>query len=84
MKDELCFPNYHNNTALATDIGELFVRKISRIRSDIDAMVVDSSASDLVPDDRVVNKDIALNYFRCLTENEVQDASRRQQKSHVR
>jgi exonuclease III len=73
VKDELCFPNYHNNTALATDIGEFFVRKISRIRSDIDAMVVDSSASDLVPDDRVVNKDIALNSFRCLTENEVQD-----------
>ena len=72
-KDDLCFPNYHNNTALATDIGEFFVRKISRIRSDIEAMVVDSSVSDLVPDDRVVNKQIALNSFRCLTENEVQD-----------
>ncbi|CAB4020270.1 RNA-directed DNA polymerase from transposon X-element, partial [Paramuricea clavata] len=72
-KDELCFPNYHNNTALATDIGEFFVRKISRIRSDIAAMVIDFSVSDLVPDDRVVNKDIALNSFRCLTENEVQD-----------
>ena len=70
--DDLCFPNYHN-TALATDIGELFVRKISRIWSDIDAMVVDSSVSDLVPDDRAVNKEIALNSFQCLTENEVQD-----------
>ena len=40
VKDELCFPNYHNNTALATDIGEFFVRKISRIRSDIDAMAL--------------------------------------------
>ena len=72
--DNLCFPNYHNNTALATDIGEFFMRKISRIRSDIDAMVVvDSSVSDLVPDDRAVNKEIALNSFRCLTENEAQD-----------
>jgi hypothetical protein len=28
VKDELRFPNYHNNTrtALATDIGEFFVR----------------------------------------------------------
>ena len=72
-KDDLCFPNYHNNTVLATDIGEFFVRKISRIRSDIDAMVVDSSVSDIGPDDRVVNTEIAFNSFWCLTENEVQD-----------
>ena len=72
-KDDLCFLNYHNNTALATDIGEFVVRKTSRIQSDIDAMVVDSSVSDLVPNDRAVNKKIALNSFGCLMENEVQD-----------
>ncbi|CAB4017696.1 Hypothetical predicted protein, partial [Paramuricea clavata] len=62
--------NSHNQEKLFRAVNKLL---ISRIRSDIDAMVVDSSVSDLVPDDRVVNKDIALNSFRCLTENEVQD-----------
>ena len=40
-KDEWSFPDYHDKTALANDINGFFVRKISRIRSDIDATVVD-------------------------------------------
>ena len=36
--------------ALANDIGRFFVRKIERIRFDIDAVDVDQSARDVLPD----------------------------------
>lgn len=35
-KNELNFPNYTNNIALCNDTGEFFVRKVSKIRSDVD------------------------------------------------
>ena len=34
-KDELSFPDYHDKTALANDINGFFVRKITRIRSNM-------------------------------------------------
>ena len=40
-KDELSFPDYHDKTALANDIDGFFVCKITRIRSDIHATIVD-------------------------------------------
>lgn len=43
--DELSFPDYHEKKVLANDINDFFVRKITKIRADIDATVVD----DIVP-----------------------------------
>ena len=45
--DELSFPDNHGKKALANDINDFFVRKITKIRADIDATVVD----DTVPID---------------------------------
>ena len=41
--------------ALANDIGKFFVKKIDRIRSDIEAVDLDQSARDAVPDDLEVD-----------------------------
>ena len=41
--DELSFPDYHNKTALANDINDFYVRKITKIRADIDATDVDDT-----------------------------------------
>ena len=41
--DDLSFPDYHEKTALANDINDFFVRKITRIRADIDATEVDDT-----------------------------------------
>ena len=41
--DELSFPDYHDKTALANDINDFFVRKITKIRADIDATDVDDT-----------------------------------------
>ena len=69
--EELSFPDYQDKSVLANDIGRFFVRKIDRIRSDIEALDIDSSARDAVPDDLVVDDAHTLSTFRPLTENEV-------------
>ena len=69
--EELSFPDYQDKSVLANDIGRFFVRKIDRIRSDIEALDIDSSARDAVPDDLVVDDAQTLSTFRPLTENEV-------------
>ena len=38
QKSELTFPDYRNSSALANDIGEYFVRKIDRVRSELDSV----------------------------------------------
>ena len=43
-KEEWSFPNYQDKSKLVNDIGSFFVRKINRIRSDIDAVDIDLSA----------------------------------------
>ena len=50
-KEELSFPNYHDKTTLANDINDFVVRKITRIRVDIDANDVESCIRDATPTD---------------------------------
>ena len=42
-RKELSFPDNHGKKALANDINDFFVRKITKIRADIDATVVDDT-----------------------------------------
>ena len=68
--DELSFPDYHEKTALAYDINDFFVRKITRIRADIDATEVD----DTVPTESGVGDlctCLSLSSFCPLTESDV-------------
>ena len=37
-KSEFTFPDYRNSSALANDIGEYFVRKIDRVRTELDTV----------------------------------------------
>lgn len=73
-KSGLCFPNSPDNTVLSHDIGHFLMRKISRIRADVDAMVLDQSSHDLVSDDTefLTDGDVALTSFWKLSEDEVQ------------
>ena len=52
-KDEFSFPDYHDKTALANGINDFFVSKITRIRSDIDATVVNDGVP-IAPEVEVV------------------------------
>ena len=69
-KDELSFPDYHEKTALANDINDFLVRKITRIRADIDATDVD----DTVPTESGVGDlctCLSSSSFYPLTESDV-------------
>ena len=63
-KSELCFPNFSNDAMLSNAIGDFFGRKISKIGAEIDAVVLDQSAVDMVPGDVKFPADklSALNY----------------------
>jgi len=50
-KEELSFPNYQNKSKLADDIGSFFVRKINKIRSEIDAVDIVQSVRNALPPD---------------------------------
>ena len=65
--DDLSFPEYHDKKALANDINVFFVRKIARIRADIDATDVD----DAVPIDSDVGDGSTLSAFHPLAESDV-------------
>ena len=54
---------------LANDIGRYFVRKIERIRTDIDSIHLHPQDQDLVPPDGVTNR--TLNSFNNLSERNV-------------
>ena len=71
-KSELCFPNSPDSAVLCNDIGNLFVRKISRIREEVDVMVLDQPSHDLVPDDIDFPSDRGgtLTSFQKLSEDE--------------
>ena len=68
--DESSFPDYHEKTALANNINDFFVRKITKIRADIDATDVDNT----VPTESGVG-DLctcsSLSSFYSLTESDV-------------
>jgi len=57
--------------AFANDIGKFFVKKIDRIRSDIEAVDLDQSARDAVPDDLEVDDTQTFRDFQPLTEDNV-------------
>ena len=54
-KEELSFPNYQDKSKLVDDIGGFFVRKINRLRSDIDAVDIDLSVRNALPPDPEVD-----------------------------
>ena len=72
-KSELCFRNFPNDTMLSNAIGDFFVRKISKIGAEIDAVVLDQSAVDMVPGDRKFPADklSALTSFKKLSDEDV-------------
>ena len=57
--------------ALPNDIGKFLVKKIDRIRSDIEAVDLDQSARDAVPDDLEVDGTQTFSDFQPLTEDNV-------------
>ena len=69
-KEKPCFPDYHDKSVLANDIGQFFIRKVMVIRSDIDT-IDDPYMHDLVPDDLEVGNGKSMNVFRPLTESDV-------------
>lgn len=72
--------------ALANDIGRFFVRKIERIRCDIDAVDVDHTARDALLDDlMLVNSTQLFSDFQPLKEEDVHpDSFRNQTRSLAR
>ena len=66
-KDELSFPEYYDKMVLANDINVFFVRKITRIRADIDATDVDAA----VPIVSEVGDGSTFSAFHPLTESDV-------------
>lgn len=66
-KEELSFPNYQDKSKLADDIGGFFVRKINKIRSDIDAVDIDQSVRNALPPDQEVDAAHAFHSFQPLS-----------------
>ena len=60
-----------DKSKLADDIGGFFVRKIDRIRFDIDAVDIDPSARSALPPDQEVDAAHAFHSFQPLSENDV-------------
>ena len=50
-KDNLCFPDYRDNRALADDIGGFFCRKINNIRNELGIVRAAMKEEDKVKDD---------------------------------
>lgn len=82
----LSSPGYHDRVALANNIGRVFVRKIERIRCDIDAVDVDHTARDALLDDlMLVNSTQLFSDFQPLKEEDVHpDSFRNQTRSLAR
>ena len=70
-KEELSFPNYQDKSKLADDIGGFFIRKINRIRSDIDSVDIDLSFRNALPPDQEVDDAHAFHSFQQFSENAV-------------
>ena len=70
-KDEFSFPNYRDKSKLANDICGFFVRKIDRIRSDIDAVDMDPSARNALPPYQEIDAANAFHSFQPLSESNV-------------
>ena len=59
-RNELCFPEYTDNSILANDIGRFFDRKIAKIRAELDACTLHPGA---VAEDKVFTGDKKLDHF---------------------
>ena len=59
-RNELCFPEYTDNSILANDIGRFFGRKIAKIRAELDACTLHPGA---VIEDKVFTGDMKLDHF---------------------
>ena len=76
-KEEWSFPNYQDKSKLANDIGSFFVRKINRIRSDIDAVDIDLSVRNALPSDQEVDAAPTFHSFQPLSKNAVSALTRK-------
>ena len=76
-KEELSFPNYQDKSKLVNDIGSFFVRKINRIRSDIDAVDIDLSVRNALPSDQEVDAAHTFHSFQPLSKNAVSALTRK-------
>ena len=83
-KSELCFPNFSNDAMLSNAIGDFFVKKISNIGAEIDAVVLDQSAVDMVPGDVKFPTDklSALTSFKKLSDEDVRALVTKSAKSY--
>ena len=75
--EEWSFPNYQDKSKVADDIGGFFVRKINRIRSDIDAVDIDLSVRNALPSDQEVDAAHTFHSFQPLSENAVSALTRK-------
>ena len=76
-KEEWSFPNYQDKSKLVNDIGSFFVRKINRIRSDIDAVDIDLSVRNALPSDQEVDAAHTFHSFQPLSKNAVSALTRK-------
>ena len=67
----MSFPNYQDKSKLLDDIGGFFVRRINRLRSDIDAIDIDLSMRKALPPNREVDAAHVFHSFQPLSENAV-------------
>ena len=65
-KDNLCFPDYRDNRALADDIGEFFCLKIITIRNELEIVRAAMKEEDKVKGDPVVMENQRIYEFRQL------------------
>lgn len=66
-KNGLSFPDYHDKTTPANDINDFFIRKVARIRSDIDVTDVDLGVWDAISTDpEVIDRRSSMSIFKCL------------------
>ena len=65
----LAFPDYDDRSSLVNDIARFFVRKILRIRDQIDSTVI--ADMDTVPGDPIVNDAKILSEFKPLSEADI-------------
>ncbi|CAB4019327.1 Hypothetical predicted protein, partial [Paramuricea clavata] len=71
-KSDLCFPDYHINTALANYIGNYFHRKAANIRKELDVFHVTHEERAMVIDDPELNAEHEkLSNFKELTQENV-------------
>ena len=67
-RNELCFPEYTDNSTLPNDIGRFFGRKIAKIRAELDACTLHPGT---VTEDKVFTGDRKLDHFNTYSVEEM-------------